>query len=148
MGLPLFLAVIYMIMAIRALATGARNATGLEDAGFSVDDPQVDYFDPDWHLWVDLLGWETFRAEMEEDTSLRLFWKGVELTPEGGLLTPFNQIPGRVVFGGRTGGSWQTHHVDNLKVGVLPANDIIIGAVTGTLTGFTFPILISYERQG
>ena len=28
MGLPLFLAVIYMIMTIRALATGARNATG------------------------------------------------------------------------------------------------------------------------
>jgi hypothetical protein len=95
------------------------------------DDPVV------WAKWVKNLKWEKLRAEITEDARLKLSWKGVELTPAGGLATTFAPSPGRLVFGGRTGGAWEVHHVDNLYLATVPADNIIIGAAVGNPIGFT-----------
>src|SRR2546430_47308 len=70
-------------------------------------------------------------------------WKGVEITPPGGIPTTFSPIPGRIVFGGRTGGSWLVHHVDNITLVTIPADKIVISKVTGTPTGFALIIIDS-----
>src|ERR1051326_8458342 len=101
-----------------SMQTGAQNSTddlngdGVVDA-LDHDAPQpADPTDPTWPLWIKNLGWAHFRAELTEVGDVKITWKGVELTPPGGLSTGFAPRPGRLVFAGRTGGSWEVMHVD------------------------------------
>jgi hypothetical protein len=124
-----------------SMQTGALNTTDdLNDDGTAGNDAgvgQVTFDDPKWPLWVKNLKWEKFKAELTEEGKVKVFWKGVELTPAGGLSSSFSPAPGRLVFGGRTGGAWEVHHVDNIRLETIPANDVIIGGATGSPIGFS-----------
>ena len=106
----------------KSMQTGALNTTddlngdGVVDGG-DAGTAQVDPTDPTWGLWIKNLKWEKFKASVSQDGKVSITWKGVELTPPGGLPTTFNPIPGRLVFGGRTGGAWEAHHLDNIPAG-------------------------------
>ena len=109
-----------------SMQTGALNTTDdLNGDGTTGNDAgvgQVTVDDPKWPLWVKNLKWEKFKAQLTEDGKVKIFWKGVELTPAGGLASSFTPTPGRLVFGGRTGGAWEVHHVDNVRLETVPAN--------------------------
>jgi hypothetical protein len=135
-----------------AMQTGSRNTTDdlngdgvVTSADFGAGGdadtpPQPAFGDPTWDLWIKNLKWEKFRAEVTEDGKVKITWKGVELTPAGGLQTDYVPIAGRIVFGARTGGAWEAHHVDNIVLVTVPADTIIIGNPTGTPNGFSIPI--------
>lgn len=124
-----------------SMQTGALNTTddlnGDGTAGNDSGVAQVGFDDPSWGLWVKNLKWEKFKAVLTEEGKVKIFWKGVELTPAGGLASSFTPSPGRLVFGGRTGGAWEVHHVDNIRLETIPANDVIIGGAVGSPIGFS-----------
>ena len=125
-----------------SMQTGALNTTDdlNGDGNVNGDDAnaaQVGFDDPNWGLWVKNLKWEKFKAVLTEEGKVKIFWKGVELTPAGGLASSFSPAPGRLVFGGRTGGAWEVHHVDNIRLETIPANDVIIGGASGNPIGFS-----------
>lgn len=128
-----------------SMQTGALNTTddlngdGVVD-GTDAQTGQVDFTDPNWALWIKNLKWEKFRASVDQNGKVSIFWKGVELTPAGGLQTPFNPIPGRLVFGGRTGGAWEVHHVDNIRLVTIPADFVLIGNAVGNPIGFSISV--------
>ena len=127
-----------------SMQTGALNTTddlngdGSNTPG-DADAPQPPFADDPvvWAKWVKNLKWERIRAEITELGRVKISWKGVELTPAGGLSTTFAPSPGRVVFGARTGGAWEAHHVDNLYLATVPADSIIVGSAVGNPIGFT-----------
>jgi hypothetical protein len=125
-----------------SMQTGSRNSEqAFIDAGYNgPNDAQPDWGDPNWGLWVANLNWERFRMEVTPAGRVKIFWKGVELTPEGGLATTFTPIPGRIVFGARTGANWQVHHVDNIRIETVPANVGLVGGVDGEVLGFVASI--------
>ncbi len=119
-----------------SMQTGARNTDAIVAAGYGADERQPEFGEADWGLWMAGLNWERFRSEITADGKVKIFWKGVELTPAGGLQTTFAPIPGRVVFGGRTGDNYQAHHVDNVRIETVPASVGLVGSVTGEVFGF------------
>lgn len=102
------------------------------DAG--VAQPTSD--DPSWAKWIKNLRWEKFVAELTEDSKVKITWKGVELTPTGGLPVEFSPSSGRLVLAGRTGGAWEVHHVDNIVLTTVPSDKIVIGGATSNPIGF------------
>jgi hypothetical protein len=129
---------------LMSMTTGARN---LEDDLSQVPGvsgvQQVPWGWEGWDLWVKFLGWERFIAEVTNEGRVKITWKGVELTPEGGLASGFAASPGRIVFAGRTGGSYAAIHVDNIRLATVGATSLIIGAATGTPVGFTLGVIDS-----
>ncbi|RME92642.1 MAG: hypothetical protein D6766_09670, partial [Verrucomicrobia bacterium] len=133
----------------KSMQTGALtdedlNYDGTVDAN-DWNTPQPDYFpgDTEWPKWVKNLTWEHFKAEVTETGHVKIWWKDVELTPEGGLETGFSPIPGRIVFAGRTGGAWEAHHVDNIHMTLIPAEALLIGNATATPIGFSVSVVDS-----
>ncbi|MBI2949937.1 MAG: hypothetical protein HYY23_20075 [Verrucomicrobia bacterium] len=104
-----------------SMQTGKRN----EDPGFDPGPAQTPFSEDPvaWALNIKYLKWEKFKAEMTEDAKLKIFWKGVELTPAGGLQTKFFPSGGRIVLAGRTGGAWEVHHIDNIKLTTVSVTD-------------------------
>ena len=88
----------------------------------------------------DLLCWKPLSATLAEDGTLKVSYKGAEITPPGGLHTTFAPSPGRLVFVGRTGGANQNNHVDNIVITTVPATTPTIGTVSSNPTGFQFDI--------
>ena len=88
----------------------------------------------------DLLTWQPLSVNLAEDGTLVIKYKGVELTPAGGLHTTFAPSPGRLVLVGRTGGANQNNHVDNIRITTIPATTPTIGTVQGKPDGFSFTI--------
>ena len=83
------------------------------------------------------LGWAPLEAKIDEAGVLTVKYKGVDVTPPGGLKTTFAPSAGRLVLVGRTGGANQNNHVDNIRVTTIPATTPTLGPVTGNPTGFT-----------
>lgn len=111
----------------QSLQTGPRN-------------PDFDpAFSPIEESWA-LLGWARLEVELREDGRLFISYKGNEVTPEGGLATTFFPSPGRLIFAGRTGGSNQNHHIDNVSITTIPAEQPFLTGLTGTATGFILEI--------
>ena len=119
-----------------ALSSHDLNGDGVVDGG-DAGTAQPPYGDPTWGLWIENLTWEHFIAELTEQSTVKITWKGVELTPAGGLPTTFSPSPGRLVFGGRTGGAWEVTHMDNIKLTTVAADTVIISSATGLPVGFT-----------
>ncbi len=118
-----------------ALSNEDLNGDGVVDAADELA-PQPAYGDPTWGLWIKNLAWAHFVAELTENSTVKITWKGVEITPTGGLPTTFSPSPGRLVFGGRTGGNWEATHVDNIKLTTVAADTVIVSAPTGLPVGF------------
>src|SRR5439155_3137914 len=89
------------------------------------------------------LKWEHFSAELTEDGHVIIFWKGREITPVGGLATTFSPRPGRIILAGRTGGAWEVHHVDNVRLVTIPADKIVVSKLIGNPNGFAVTIIDS-----
>lgn len=102
------------------------------------DDPAT------WAKWLKNLKWEKFVAELTEDAKVKIAWKGVELTPAGGLAVNYGPSSGRLVFAGRTGGAWEAHHIDNIVLTTVPSDKIVVGAASPSPIGFS----ISVEDSG
>lgn len=129
-----------------SMQTGALSDEDLNGDGVTGNDAgtaQPPFGDPTWGLWIKNLHWEKFKAELTTDTKVKISWKGVELTPAGGLPVTFAPSPGRIVFAGRTGGAWEVHHVDNIVLTTVPADTVIIGQATGLPVGFRVQIIDS-----
>ncbi|MCP5520311.1 MAG: hypothetical protein H7A46_02030 [Verrucomicrobiales bacterium] len=120
-----------------SMQTGAQGT----NADHAADQPA--YGDPAWGDWIVNLGWEKFEAEVTETGKVIIKWKGVELTPAGGLQTQFAPMPGRILFAGRCGGNHEVTHVDNIHLETVAADNIIIGVATGTPTGFSVTVIDS-----
>lgn len=132
---------------LNSLQTGALsdedlNFDGVVD-GNDAGTPQPPFFegDTEWPKWIKNLKWERFTAELTADSKVILTWKGVELTPPGGLTVSFTPRKGRIVFGARTGGAWEAHHVDNIKLTTEGASKMILGAATGNPIGFSLSVV-------
>ncbi|MBE7503793.1 MAG: hypothetical protein HS113_26605 [Verrucomicrobiales bacterium] len=66
-----------------SMQTGALSDEDLNGDGIAGNDAgtaQPPYGDPTWGLWVKNLHWEKFKAELTEAGTVKVFWKGVELT--------------------------------------------------------------------
>lgn len=83
-----------------SMQTGAQN-------------PSRDDNNPNETSWK-LLKWEHFKVQLAEQNTVKIFWKGNEITPNGGLPVAFTPTPGRFILGGRTGGANEVHHIDNI----------------------------------
>lgn len=133
-----------------SMQTGARNTTDDLDGngipGEETDQPGTDtaqqpaFGEPNWGLWVKHLKWEKFKAEVDDQGRVKVWWKGFEVTPPGGIDTDFTPQAGRLIFGGRTGGNNQVHHVDNIVLTTQPYTSVVPGNVRGNATGFHFYI--------
>lgn len=131
-----------------SMQTGARNTTddlnGNGIPGEPEDQPGTDtaqqpfWGDPMWDLWVKHLKWEKFKAQVDDQGRVKIWWKGFEVTPEGGIDTDFTPQAGRLVFGARTGGNNQVHHVDNIVLTTQPYTSVVPGSVRGNAAGFHF----------
>ena len=89
---------------------------------------------------ADLLAWEPFSVDLSETGKLVIKYKGVEITPAGGLQTTFAPSPGRLVLVARTGGSNQNQHVDNIRITTVPAALALVGNATGLPDGFSITL--------
>jgi hypothetical protein len=137
---------------LQSMQTGALNTTddlngdGATDAN-DANAPQPTVDDPNWGLWIKNLTWEKLRAQLTEDSKLKITWKGVELTPAGGLAVDFSPSAGRIVFAGRTGGAWEAHHVDNIVLTTVPSDKAVLGSAAGNAVSFTVQISDSGASQ-
>ena len=125
-----------------ALSDLDLNEDGVVDGG-DANTPQpvlADVGAEVWGKWVKNLRWEKFVAELTEDSKVKISWKGVELTPAGGLSVDFGPSSGRIVFAGRTGGAWEAHHVDNIVLTTVASDNIVVGTAAPNPIGFTLSI--------
>jgi hypothetical protein len=128
-----------------ALQTGALNTTddlngdGTVDGG-DAGSTQPTSDDPSYPLWYKNLKWERFTAELTTNSTVIITYKGREITPTGGLATTFNPRAGRIILAARTGGAWEVHHVDNIRLVTIPADTIVIGNAVPSPSGFTINV--------
>ena len=79
---------------------------------------------------TDPLCWAPVRVNLDDDGTLDISYKTrIILT---NFQTAFFPSPGRLVFAGRTGGSYQIQHVDNISVTTVPATAPAITGITPT----------------
>jgi hypothetical protein len=75
---------------------------------------------------------------LDTNSQLTVTWKGAILLDHAQV--NFSPGPGRIVFGGRTGGANENTHIDNLAIVTIPANFIVPGQPVATPTGFTWTV--------
>jgi hypothetical protein len=124
-----------------ALSDLDLNGDGVVDAADATT-PQPFYWDDPvtWAQWIKNLKWEHFKAELDDSGHVKIFWKGQEVTPAGGLATGFTPRAGRIVLGARTGGSWEATHIDNIKLTTAPFTSAFISGFRPNAGGFTVEI--------
>ena len=74
------------------------------------------------------LGWAPFEINMSADNNLMISYKGREVINE---VVDYERHEGTFIFGGRTGGAYAAHHIDNLSVTI---EDGLVG-VAGDFNG-------------
>ncbi|MBI2928649.1 MAG: SMP-30/gluconolactonase/LRE family protein [Verrucomicrobia bacterium] len=102
------------------------------------DDPtslQTGPMDPDDPGGTATLCWQPFKVELTASQQVHIFWKNGRVTPEAGLAAGFFPSAGRLVFGGRTGGANQNHHVDNISITTVPVVIAQLNPLVTTLAG-------------
>ena len=121
-----------------SMQTGARGTNEVDGTVLPVPQPPID--DPTWGDWVKNLKWEHFKVQLTEDAKIHVWWKGQEITPPAGLQTTFAPSAGRILFCGRTGGSSEVTHVDNIRLVTIPSDVAVIGSPQPLITGFTIGV--------
>ena len=61
-----------------------------------------------------LLTWQPLKLQLTEDAKLNIWWKGTQIVTN--LQTTYFPSKGRLVFAGRTGGSYEMQAVDNIEI--------------------------------
>ncbi|MGD0537263.1 MAG: hypothetical protein ABSC03_06415 [Verrucomicrobiota bacterium] len=84
------------------------------------------------------LCWAHLQVVLDTNSLLTVTWKGAILLDHAQV--NFSPGPGRIIFGGRTGGANENTHIDNVSIVTIPANFIVPGAPVATPTGFTWTI--------
>ncbi len=84
------------------------------------------------------LCWAHLQVVLDTNSLLTVTWKGAILLDHAQV--NFSPGPGRIVFGGRTGGANENTHIDNLAIVTIPANFIVPGQPVATPTGFTWTV--------
>lgn len=84
------------------------------------------------------LCWAHLKVVLDTNRQLSVFWKGSEILSN--YQTSYFPSAGRLVFAGRTGGSYQNQQLDNLVITTIPAALALVGQVTGTPDGFSVDI--------
>lgn len=99
-----------------SIQTGAYDATGLADN----------------------LCWAHLKVRMTTDAKLSVWWKGTQILTD--YQTSYFPSAGRLVFAGRTGGSWQNQQVDNIAINTLAAALAQVGGASGYVDGFAVSV--------
>lgn len=79
------------------------------------------------------LCWAHLKVDLDTAGMLNVWWKGVQILSN--FQTTYFPSAGRLIFAGRTGGSTQNQHVDNIKITTIPAADILVGGGAATPIG-------------
>ena len=87
---------------------------------------------------ADGLCWAHLKVQMTTDAKLSVWWKGVQLL--NNYQTVYFPSAGRLVFAGRTGGSWQNQQVDNITITTIAATMAQVGNASGYPDGFTVAV--------
>lgn len=85
------------------------------------------------------LCWAKLKVDLGTDGKLNVWWKGFQILTN--FQTTYFPSQGRLIFAGRTGGSTQNQHVDNIKITTIPAPDLLAGG------GAASPIGVSITAQ-
>lgn len=84
------------------------------------------------------LCWQPLSVNLQPNGLLNVAYKGVVLLTN--FQTLYTPSAGRLIFAGRTGGSYQEQDVDNIKIITLPSGSPIVAATSGNANGFRFNI--------
>lgn len=84
------------------------------------------------------LAWEPFTVKLATDGKLTITYKSDIVVSN--LQTTFFPSAGRLIFAARTGGEWEAHHIDNLRLKTTAAVSPTVGVVNGDAARFTLPI--------
>jgi hypothetical protein len=87
----------------------------------------------------DVLCWQPFTVNLDEDGTLDITYKGAIVTTN--FPTSYFPSAGRLVFAGRTGGANQNHHVDNISITTIAADKPVVTGIQSSAAGFTVQIL-------
>ncbi len=120
----------------------AATANGEPDDETSLQTGPVGVEDPP----IENLTWQRFEVELTEEKKLNITWKGkrvledfaVDWFPSGNM---------QIVFGARTGGSWEAHHFDNLSFEIVTTNTARIASVERGREGISFTYEDSEESM-
>lgn len=85
------------------------------------------------------LCWQPLFVKLGTDGRLSVRYKNVTLLTN--FPTTYVPSPGRLVFAGRTGGSWQEQDVDNIRIETIASSSPIVSQTAGNPSGFNFSIL-------
>jgi hypothetical protein len=81
------------------------------------------------------LTWQPLTVSLDQDGLLTVTWKGATILDQ--FETGFFPSPGRLVFGGRTGGSYAIQDIDNISITTIPATTFLPSGLSGNASGFT-----------
>ncbi len=84
------------------------------------------------------LCWAHLKVVLDDQAQLSVFWKGKQLLTN--YATTYFPSPGRLMFTGRCGSSWQNQHVDNISITTVPAALALVNPATGSPDGFTISL--------
>ncbi len=84
------------------------------------------------------LCWQPFKVQLTEDKHLSIWWKGKAVVDN--LQVDFAPGAGRLVFGGRTGGSFQNQHVDDITLTTIGAEKAQVSSATADAVSVTATI--------
>jgi hypothetical protein len=73
---------------------------------------------------LSVLCWQPFKVQLTEDKHLSVWWKGRAVVDN--LQVDFAPGAGRLVFGGRTGGSYQNQHIDDIVLSTIGADKALV----------------------
>lgn len=116
---------------VRQFPTPTANGT-CEDATSLQTGPRVDGSGSG-------LCWAKLKVDLATDGKLNVWWKGFQILTN--FQTTYFPSQGRLIFAGRTGGSTQNQHVDNIKITTIAAPDLLVGG------GVASPIGVSITAQ-
>jgi len=85
-----------------------------------------------------ILCWQPLSVELDEQQKLTVKWKGATLLDHAEVA--YFPSPGRLVLMGRTGGSNQYQHVDNIVIDTIPASTPTLVEGTGEPDGITLKL--------
>jgi hypothetical protein len=85
-----------------------------------------------------VLCWAHLKVVLNDSAQLSVYWKGVQLLTN--YQTTYFPSPGRLLFGGRTGGSNQNQDMDNIVITTVPAALALVGPATGSPDGFSITV--------
>ncbi|MBK9140451.1 MAG: hypothetical protein IPM17_17110 [Verrucomicrobia bacterium] len=106
---------------------------------------QTGPYNPDLNGDPSELCWQKFTVKLEETGELTVTYKGRTILDR--FQTGYAPSRGRLLFGGRTGGANENHHVDNVKITTYAADKALYAGATADAAGYTITLEDSGQSQ-